>query len=149
MDKAWFRPFGLLCLALMINACSKCDECTGKFNLRLQFYDINNDPVLTNVNLLTVTDLTGVSFDAGQIVENEDTIFFVPLIYENPEMEPPDSVIVLYNNALIDTAATEFGFTNDSDCCDNIFTIDDVRFFNRRVSRVTKPGGQVFRVIIE
>ncbi|TRX56056.1 hypothetical protein FNH22_16900 [Fulvivirga sp. M361] len=149
MDKAWFRPFGLLCLALVLNACNKCDECTGKFDLRLQFSDLNNTPVLTQVDSLLVTDLSGVPFMAESVLSIEDTIFQVSLNYEDPLLEPPDSILIIYNNALIDTAATEFGFTSDSDCCDNVFTIDDVRFFNRKVNRLVRPRGTVFRVIIE
>lgn len=148
MNKAWLRFSGLLCLALIINACNKCDECADEFNVRLQFSDINNNSIFTDLDPLLVTDLAGEAFEAERIVEREDTIFNIALRYEDPQSLPPDTIVIFYDNVLIDTAATEFGFTNDSDCCDNVFIIDNVRFFNRQVNRVIRPGGRVSRIII-
>ena len=149
MDKARLRSFGLLCLALVSGACSRCDECSDEFSLRIQFSDSDNNPIFTDINELLVTDFTGTSFDTNRTIDREDTIFQISLVYEDPLLDPPDSIIVFYNDALIDSAAIALGFTNDDECCDNVFTIDNARFLNRPVSRLIRSEGVLYRIIIE
>ena len=142
------RPL-LLCLALFFGACDKCDECLSEFDFQFQFTDIDNREVFTDVSALQVTDLENIPFPASRITQDEDSVCCVSLIYDDPLLDPPDSILLIYNNALIDTALVDISFSNDSNCCSNVLQIGSVRFFNRKVSRLIRPNGSIYSILIE
>ncbi|MEM9858774.1 MAG: hypothetical protein AAF843_15555 [Bacteroidota bacterium] len=142
------RPL-LLCLALIFGACDKCDECVSEFDFQFQFINLNNNELFSDLAQLQVTDLRNTSFEPERIVQDEDTIYSVALLYDDPLLAPPDTILLSYNNALIDTVAVDISFSNDSDCCNNVLEVGSVRFFNRRTSRLIRPSGNVYNVLIE
>lgn len=142
------RPL-LLCLALFFGSCDKCDECVNEFDFQFIFTDIDNNEIFTDISALGVTDLDNNPFETSRITQDEDTIYSVVLMYDDPLLDPPDTILLTYNTAIVDTVAVDISFTNDSDCCDNVFEIGRVQFLNRRVSRLIRPSGDVYRVLIE
>ncbi|MEM7110165.1 MAG: hypothetical protein AAF519_18195 [Bacteroidota bacterium] len=142
------RPL-LLCLAFIFSACDKCDECVSEFDFQFQFTDINNNEIFADLSQLEVVDLQSTSFEANRIVQDEDTVYTVALLYEDPLAAPPDTILLNYNDALVDTLAVDISFSNDSNCCDNVLNIGSVRFFNRKSSRLIRPSGTVYNILIE
>ncbi|MEM9390703.1 MAG: hypothetical protein AAGA02_09520 [Bacteroidota bacterium] len=142
------RPL-LLCLALFFGACDKCDECVSEFDFQFQFTDINNREVFTDASALQITDLENTTFAASRITQDEDTVYSVSLIYDDRLLDPPDSILLTYNNILIDTVLVDISFSNDSDCCSNVLQVGSVRFFNRKVSRLVRPNGSIYNILIE
>lgn len=142
------RPL-LLCFALYFGACDKCDECASEFDLQFQFTDSNNNEIFADLTELEVTDLNNTPFQASKITLDEDTVFNVILMYEDPLLDPPDTILITYNSALIDTVAVDISFSNDSDCCSNVLQIGSVRFFNRNVSRLIRPNGNIYNILID
>ncbi|MEM6525658.1 MAG: hypothetical protein AAF693_17795 [Bacteroidota bacterium] len=142
------RPL-LLCLAFIFGACDKCDECVSEFDFQFQFTDANDNEIFTDLSQLQVIDLRDTPFEADRIVQDGDTVYTVALLYEDPLASPPDTILLNYNNAIVDTLAVDISFSNDNDCCNNVLSIGSVRFFNRKSSRLVRSSGKVYNILIE
>ncbi len=142
------RPL-LLCLALYFGGCNKCDECVSEFDFQFQFTDTDDNEVLSDTQLLQITDLNNTPFETARIVQDEDTVYTVSLEYEDPLLDPPDTILLTYNSVLVDTVLVDISFTNDNECCNNVLEVGSVQFFNRTVRRVLRPAGSVYNVLIE
>lgn len=144
MSKA-FLLFVLLFLAFLFNNCSSgCDDCSDDFSVRFTIVDSLNTEVVTDPAQVSITSLESEIYDIEREENEQDTVFLTSFA----AIPQPDTVIFFINNIVLDTAAVEYGFLTDSDCCTNPRIVERLNFLNLPTARVIRAQYFYTRIII-
>ncbi len=148
MPKFYLSFVVLFLLALGFSACEKCEECSADLSARFRLVDSARTEILTDLSQLTIQDLEGNIYEAIRQGDEIDTFYLVDLAPLSLELESPDTLIMSYSNALIDTVDVGYSFSSDSRCCTNTFIVGRLTFFNRDAARRIRPNYSIYDVII-
>ncbi|HNP19115.1 MAG TPA: hypothetical protein PKL31_11810 [Fulvivirga sp.] len=148
MSKKFLNAAVLFFLALTCICCSTCEECQNDLTTKYIFVDTLRNEILKDASLVNVVDLTGVTYPTERVVIEEDTLYSTDLA-DLFNSDRADTVLITYNNQLIDTVAVSFSFSSDSRCCANTQKVGKLTFFNRQTAKRIKPLFSVYNIIID
>lgn len=133
-----------LFLTFVFSNCStNCDDCADDFSMRFTVVDSLNNEVFrdpTQVNIVSLKD--SIQFAISREENEQDTVFLTSF------SSLPDTVVFRSGNAVIDTAAVQYGFLRDGDCCTNPRIVERLNFFNIPSVRVIRSQYVYTRLII-
>ena len=133
----------------LIFGCEKCEECSNDYQARFRFVDSTRTEILKEVGSLSVVDFSGNNYSVEREVTGTDTFYIANLVAPTSEAESPDTVLFLYDNALIDSVGVDYSYSSDSKCCNNTFLVGKLNFLNRDAARRIKTEYSIYDIIID
>ncbi|MTI22824.1 hypothetical protein E1176_17460 [Fulvivirga sp. RKSG066] len=117
--------------------------------MRFKFKNQQGDEVLKDPAPLKITDLQSNVFSPEREETETDSVFLLSLNSENQTLNLPDTLVFLYDNAVIDTAAINYGFKRDSECCRNPRVIEGIETLNLPFVKLIKREFNVYSITVE
>ncbi len=130
-------------------SCEKCNECSSDLSARFRFVDSLRSEILTDVSQVSIVDFQNNEYPVLREVVEADTFYLADFRPLTPELESPDTVLLIYNNALVDSVEVDYTFSSDSRCCTNTLTVGRLVFFNRDAARRILPSYFIYDIIIQ
>jgi hypothetical protein len=144
-----FSTVVLLLLALILSSCSTCNDCYNDLSTRYRMVDSTRNELFKDINLIEVKDLDGNLYLTEREVLDTDTFYVTNLSALSIELEKPDTILIIYNNMLIDSVNVGYSFSSDSRCCTNTLKVGSMQFFNRGAAKRIKPLYYIYDIVID
>lgn len=129
--------------------CEQCSECSNDYEARFRFVDSSRTEILKDVNSLSIVDFNGYNYLVKREASETDTFFVASFVAPTSDTESPDTVLFLYDNALIDSVGIDYTYSSDSRCCNNTFLVGRLNFLNRNAARRIKTEYSIYDVILD
>lgn len=137
----------LLFLALYISGCSKCDECSNDFTFNFRFVDTDGNIAITDPARVSVVDTDNNNLIISTAELAQDTTFQVSLQALSDDILG-DTIFFSIDDQPLGSAAINYGYANDSDCCTNPRTIDGADFFGVEGVRLLRVNYSLYSITL-
>lgn len=149
MRNTFFKLVVISFFTLGALGCEKCNECSNDLSSRFRFVDTLRNEIFKDPDLVSIIDFQANDYPIIREANETDTFYVADFRPLTPELESPDTVLVFYNNALVDSVEIGYTFSSDSRCCTNTLTVGSLNLFNRNAARRIRPAFPIYDIIIE
>lgn len=149
MQNIFLKLLIIVFFAVGAFSCEKCNECSNDLSSRFRFVDTLRNEIYVEPDLVKIIDLENNDYPIIREVVQTDTFYLADFRPLTPELESPDTVLLLYNNNIIDSVIVNHTFSSDSRCCTNTLMVGSLFFFEKNAAKRILPAYYIYDIIID